>query len=169
MVVRELLDKIEFQNDTTFTSLPATAAAFVAGAAVVSDWMRRSIFWTTMRVRRRRHPRFTKRWFRASAEFQGRAPVIISSTPYGDANWFASMVRSAESGELEHARAYKATSASMNPSLTGQFLEAEERRDPDNYRGEYLAELVGSGGALLEPELVDNAIASRASWGRSLD
>ena len=49
----------------------------------------------------------------------------------------------------------------MNPGLDAEFLAAEERRDPDGFRGEYLAELVGSGGAFLDPELVDSAVVSR--------
>jgi hypothetical protein len=97
----------------------------------------------------------------ATAQFRGKAPVIVCSTPAGDANFFADLVRKADTGELEHGRAFRAPSADMNPHLDKSFLEAEERRDPDSFRGEYLAELIGSGGAFLDPDLVESCVASR--------
>jgi hypothetical protein len=97
----------------------------------------------------------------ATAQFGGLAPVIVSSTPAGDANWFAGLVQAGRSGQLEHGRAYIAASADMNPTLDADFLAGEERRDPDGFRGEYLAELIGSGGAFLDPELIDTCVASR--------
>jgi hypothetical protein len=95
------------------------------------------------------------------SQFAGRAPVIVSSTPAGDANWFAGMVSAGLAGELEHGRAHTAASADMNPTLDAGFLAAEERRDPEGFRGEYLAELVGSGGSFLDPELIENNVAGR--------
>jgi phage terminase large subunit-like protein len=62
---------------------------------------------------------------------------------------------------LEHAQTRVATSAEVNPTLDAAFLAAEERRDPDGYRGEYLAALVGSGGAFIDAELVADAVAGR--------
>jgi hypothetical protein len=97
----------------------------------------------------------------AVAQFAGRAPVIVSSTPAGDANWFASLVQAGKTGQLEHGRTYVAPSSEMNPTLDAEFLAAEERRDPDSFRGEYLAELIGSGGAFLAPEMIETCVASR--------
>lgn len=97
----------------------------------------------------------------STAQFQGRAPVIVASTPKGDANWFAAQVRAGEQGNLTRGRVYHAPSPMMNPTLTAEFLESEEKRDPENYRGEYMAELVGSGGAFIDPELIDECVAVR--------
>ncbi len=53
---------------------------------------------------------------------------------------------------------WRLDSASMNPSLDRDFLAAEERRDPDYFRREYLAEFWESASCYLPPEMVDAAV-----------
>jgi hypothetical protein len=97
----------------------------------------------------------------STAQFGADARVIVSSTPYGEEGLFAALYRQAESGELADAVALSATSAEANPMLTPEFLAAEEARDPESFRGEYLAEFVGSGGAFFDARLVEACVSER--------
>jgi len=97
----------------------------------------------------------------STAQFGDAARVIVSSTPYGTEGFFADLHARAMNGELRDAIAQHATSADMNPTLDEVFLEREEERDPENFRAEYLAEFVGSGGAFLDPERIAEAVADR--------
>ena len=86
----------------------------------------------------------------ASAQFGAEARLIAASTPNGTDGLFARLFRQAEDGELSDARAFHATSAEMNPTLDPGLLVLEERRDPDGFAAEYLAQFTGSGGAFLD-------------------
>jgi phage terminase large subunit-like protein len=76
--------------------------------------------------------------------------VIVSSTPYGTEGLFAKLYHQAASGELADATAHHATTAEVNPTIDAAFLEREERRDPDSFKGEYLADFLTSGNAYLD-------------------
>ena len=97
----------------------------------------------------------------STAQFGADARVHVSSTPYGEEGLFASLYEEAASGVLVDAVALSATSAEMNPTLTPEFLAAEEARDPESFRGEYLAEFVGSGGAFFDAKLIEACVAER--------
>jgi hypothetical protein len=90
----------------------------------------------------------------ATAQFGADARVIASSTPWGSDGLFAELFSKAESGELSDAIAHHATTAAANPSIDAAFLAAEEARDPEGFRSEYLAQFVGSGGAFFDAENV---------------
>jgi hypothetical protein len=90
----------------------------------------------------------------ATAQFGDDARVIASSTPWGADGCFAEMFAKADSGEMPGSVAHTATTAEMNPTIEPAFLEAEERRDPEGFKSEYLAQFVGSGGAFFDPENV---------------
>jgi hypothetical protein len=94
----------------------------------------------------------------ATAQFGDRARVIVSSTPWGSDGAFAELYAKAESGELPDARAHHATTAEANPEIGEDVLAAEQRRDPESFRSEYLAEFVGSGGAFLDTENISAAV-----------
>lgn len=158
LVAGKTAGKIEFTNGTRFVAFPASAnnilgwpfrflfldeAAKFFDNEVGSDHEIEHIFRAALP---------------STAQFQGLAPVIVASTPQGDTNWFAQQVRAGENGELQSGRTYHAPTASMNPTITQEFLDGEEKRDPEGFRGEFLAELVGSGGAFLDPELIDAAV-----------
>jgi phage terminase large subunit-like protein len=65
----------------------------------------------------------------------------------------------------------------MNPTVQPEFFEAEQQRDPESFRSEYLAEFVGSGGAFLDPAVIEAAVADReellpehaSGWTAGLD
>lgn len=88
----------------------------------------------------------------ATAQFGAAARIILSSTPYGTEGMFARLFRQADTGELRDARAHHASSAEVNPTITADFLDTEEARDPDAYRQEYMADFTGSGDAYLDFE-----------------
>lgn len=86
----------------------------------------------------------------ATAQFGAAARIILSSTPYGTEGMFARLFRQADTGELRDARAHHASSAEVNPTITADFLDTEEARDPDAYLQEYMADFTGSGDAYLD-------------------
>jgi hypothetical protein len=77
---------------------------------------------------------------------------------WGSSGLFAELWQRAQSGELEAAQAHRATTAEANPTIDSAFLAAEERRDPESFKSEYLAEFVGSGGAFFDPDNITAAV-----------
>jgi hypothetical protein len=110
-------------------------------------------------------PQVAERVFRAlepsTAQFGDDARTIIASTPWGTDGFFADTYQQAAAGELVDAVAARASTGEMNPTIGASFLERERARDPEGFRSEYEAEFVGSGGAYLDPERVDDAVADR--------
>ena len=98
----------------------------------------------------------------STAQFGDAARIIVASTPWGQSGLFADLYQQASSGELEDAVAQHATTAEANPTVDASFLEREERRDPEAFRSEYLAEFAGSGAAFLDPERIAEALADRS-------
>jgi hypothetical protein len=95
----------------------------------------------------------------ATAQFAELGRVIASSTPWGASGTFHDLFLQAETGELGDAVAHHATTAEANPSIDAAFLAAEERRDPESFRSEFLAEFIGSGGAFFDPANVAAAVS----------
>jgi hypothetical protein len=110
-------------------------------------------------------PQVAERVFEAlvpsTAQFGSAARIILASTPYGTEGLFATTWQQAANGELEDAVAQRATTREVNPTIEESFFQAEEARDPESFRSEYGAEFVGSGGAFLDPEVVEQAVADR--------
>lgn len=158
LVANTTMDRIDFVNGTSFVAFPASANNILGWPFRFLMLDEAAKFFDNEAGSDHEIEAVFRGALPSTAQFQGRAPVVVCSTPEGDTNWFAEQVRLGESGELESGRTYKAITADMNPTITPEFLAAEERRDPEGYRGEYLAELVGSGGAFLDPELIDGAV-----------
>lgn len=93
----------------------------------------------------------------SAAQFGAGAKLIVSSTPWGTTGFFADVFSRAESGEIEGATAIHATTEQMNPDIEAGYLAAEQARDPDAFRAEFLAEFTGSGDAFLDFSLFDLA------------
>lgn len=94
----------------------------------------------------------------STAQFGDEGRVIVSSTPFGQDGLFASLYQQAVSGELLDAVAHRASTAEANPTITAEFLAAEEARDPDAFRSEYLAEFIGGGASFLDPDTITDAV-----------
>ena len=150
-------DELTFANGTTFAAFPCTSRGgrgwpvfYLAldelahmvdaeGSNVAADTVVRAML-------------------PATAQFGDAARVLACSTPWGSDGAFAELYAKAESGELPDARAHRATTAETNPTIDPDYLAAEQRRDPDGFRAEYLAEFVGSGGAFLDADNVQAAV-----------
>ena len=91
----------------------------------------------------------------SAAQFGEGARLIVSSTPWGTDGFFADLYRRSDSGEIVGATAIHATTAQMNPTIGDAYLDAEQARDPDGFRAEYLAEFTGSGDAFLDFDLFE--------------
>lgn len=98
----------------------------------------------------------------STAQFGSGARIIMCSTPYGTSGLFADTYTRANAGELEDAQAQHATTAEVNPTIDPAFLVAEEKRDPDGFRAEYMAEFTGSGDAFLDFDRIELAGAAIA-------
>lgn len=94
----------------------------------------------------------------STAQFGDEGRVIVSSTPWGQDGLFASLYAQATNGELLDAVAHRASTAEANPTITAEFLAAEEARDPDGFRSEYLAEFIGGGASFLDPDTITGAV-----------
>lgn len=111
----------------------------------------------------------------STAQFRARARIIISSTPYGSSGLFHDVWSAADSGEMPGAAAVRLTTAEVNATIEPEFLAAEEARDPDGFRSEYLAQFTSSGDAFLDFQRIDLAGAPIAKpedarvWVAGLD
>jgi hypothetical protein len=150
-------DEIAFLNGTTFAAFPCTSRGGrgwpifcllldelahmvdIEGSNIAADTVYRALV-------------------PATAQFADDARVIASSTPWGSDGLFAELYAKADSGELGSAIAQHATTAHANPTVEAAFLAAEEARDPEGFRSEYLAQFVGSGGAFFDAENVQAAV-----------
>jgi Terminase large subunit, T4likevirus-type, N-terminal len=94
----------------------------------------------------------------STAQFGDEARIIVSSTPYGSDGLFASLYQQASGGELADGQAHHATTAEANPTIPADFFAAEEARDPESFKSEYLAQFVGGGQSFLDPERITEAV-----------
>lgn len=88
----------------------------------------------------------------STAQFGDAARVIVASTPYGTQGLFAKL--HADAASLDDMVAHHATTAEVNPTIDPKFLKRAEKRDPESYKSEYLAEFVGAGDAFLNFERI---------------
>lgn len=111
----------------------------------------------------------------STAQFGAAARVIVSSTPYGMNGLFYDTWMRAQKGEIAGAVAQHATTAQVNPTISAEFLAAEEARDPESFRAEYLAEFTSSGDSFLDFDRIDTTGAPTAGpkdargWVAGLD
>lgn len=161
LLVKSTKNELEFANGTRFAVFPASSRSVVGRAVRCFILDEAAHFFDNESGAHHEVDRIYNAMMPATAQFQGKAPVLVTSTPAGDANWFGQLVTKARKGELKGTRVFHASSQEMNPTLTEEFLQAEQERDPESYRGEYLAELIGSGGAFIDPESVDLNVAPR--------
>jgi hypothetical protein len=92
------------------------------------------------------------------ASFKEDGRILVLSTPWGRSNKFFRLFEQAASEEFEDVLGVHATTAEMNPTLEPAFFESEMAKDPEMFRGEYLAEFLSSGGAFLPWERIEAAV-----------
>jgi phage terminase large subunit-like protein len=151
-------DELRFSNGTVLAAFPCSSRG-IRGWAVMGALLDEAAHFMSETEGPQVADRVFEALVPATAQFGAEARVILASTPYGVDGLFARVYEQAESGELADAVALKATTAEMNPTVTEELLQAEQARDPDGFRAEYLAEFVGSGSAYLDPARVDAAVA----------
>ncbi len=140
-------DEIVFRNGSVFAAFPCTSRGG-RGWPVFCLLMDEAAHFVDTEGNASAEPVF-RALVPATAQFGGLARVVVSSTPWGADGFFADLYQRAASGELEDAYAHHASTGEANPAIDRGFLAAEERRDPESFRSEYLAEFVGSGGAFF--------------------
>ena len=62
-------------------------------------------------------------------------------------------------GELDQY-VWQLSTQELNPTISVEFLEAERKRSPENYKREYLAEFVDSVASWIEPEVLARCVIS---------
>ena len=95
------------------------------------------------------------------AQFGDDGRVIVASSPFGVDGFFADLFHTVEKGDLPDAVCVQASTPEMRPGFATAALELEQRRDPDGYRAEYLAEFVAAGGAFLDPLRIEQALTRK--------
>ncbi len=153
-------DAILFKNRTALSAFPCTARG-VRGWPISTLLLDEAAHF----VSDTEGPMVAERVFAslvpATAQFADAARIIVASTPYGTSGMFAELYAQVAGGELDDAVAQRFTTAEANPTISAEFLAREQTRDPEAFRSEYLAEFVGSGGAYLDPALIDDAVLPR--------
>jgi hypothetical protein len=157
-------DEIVFTNGTVLASFPATSRG-ARGWPISTILFDEAAHMLDTEGNQAAEPLW-RSLVPSTAQFGDAARIIVASTPWGASGWFADICGKAETGELEDARAWHLTSAEVNATLDPRFLSREHARDPEGFRGEYMAELIGSGGAYMEADLIADAVAERAELGR---
>ncbi len=95
----------------------------------------------------------------STAQFGDLARIMAMSTHSSEDSFFAELWDKAEEGELEGARAYTATSAEANPTLTEAFLKSERQSmGEEKFAIEYLAERRTGGGAFFDRDAVRQCV-----------
>jgi hypothetical protein len=153
-------DEIRFRNGTALTAFPCTARGGRGGAIFCACFDEFAHF-----VDSEGNSAAEAVWralVPSTAQFGDLARVVVGSTPFGSAGAFAELFARADSGELPDAVAFRASSAEVNPTLDGRFLEGELLLlGEEGFAGEYLADFVGSGGSFLDPQTIEDAVADR--------
>jgi hypothetical protein len=153
-------DEILFANGTALSAFPCTARG-VRGWPITTLLMDEAAHF----VSETEGPAVAERVFASlvpsTAQFGNHARVIVASTPYGQDGLFASLFQQAASGELEDAAAHRATTREVRPDVDEDVLASEQKRDPEGFKSEYLAEFVGGNAAYLDPAMIDDAVGRR--------
>jgi hypothetical protein len=79
------------------------------------------------------------------AQFGHLGRVVVASSPYGSAGWFADHWAKVDRGELAGWTAAQISTEQLNPQVPADFLADIERDEPDTFGSEHLA-LFESGG-----------------------
>ena len=102
----------------------------------------------------------------ATAQFGDDARVSRRSTPWGSTARSPRCTRRPSRASCPTRGRTGRRRREANPTIDPAFLAAEERRDPEGFRAEYLAEFVGSGGSV--PRRRERA-GVRRPWRASCD
>jgi hypothetical protein len=148
-------DELRFENGTALAAFPCSSRGgrgwpihcliFDEAAHFISET---EGYQTADEVWKALHP--------SVAQFGALGRVIIASTPYGSDGFFADQLALAD--ETDDAVGVRIPTDEMNPTIDADFLAKERRRDPESFRAEYLAELIGSGSSFLDPERLEAAV-----------
>lgn len=154
-------DELRFSNGTALAAFPCTARG-ARGWPVSTLLMDEAAHF----ISETEGPQVAERVFAslapATAQFGDAARILLASTPYGQDGLFATVYAQAAGDELRDAKAHRAATAEMNPTISRALLAREQARDPDGFRSEYEAEFVGGGMAYLDPDRIAEAVADRA-------
>jgi hypothetical protein len=163
LVEGETEDSITFAN-AVITAMPATARG-TRGWAVSTIVMDEAAHHVDSDGNQAAEPLYNA-LANSAQQFGKEARIIVASTPFGESGWFSEMFHRADRGDLPGAAAHRFSSIETNPLLDPEVLEQERVRDPDSYRGEILAEFIGSGNAFIDPERLRDVVSDRGELGR---
>jgi Terminase large subunit, T4likevirus-type, N-terminal len=153
-VVAVRANEIEIDNGTVIAIHPASFRA-VRGLSVAACICDEVAFWWTEEGSANPDVEVLRAVRPAMATFSSAKLVLISS-PYAKSGalWDAWRKRDEDTEVL----VWHAPTALMNPTVTKRFLQREQRRDPENYRREYLAEFTEAVGAFLSAESIARCV-----------
>jgi hypothetical protein len=147
-------DEVELTNGITISVWPCSFRS-IRGISIVCGICDEIAFWKDATTNANPASEVLKAIRPAMATFPTAKLIKISSP-------FAKQGVIWEDFQARHKRddllVWRLDSATMNPSLDHNFLAEEQRRDPEFFAREYLAEFWESASGFLPPEMVDAAI-----------
>ncbi len=147
MLVKDEVDGLAFRNGSVIVAFPCSSRALRGDAWSVCILDELAHFVDTSDG-----PASAERIYEAAspalAQFADAGWMISISTPGWQSGQFFSLVGQAESGHYPAMHYASKTSSEMNPNLSAKWLAEPERKDPDLYRREYLAQFTAAGAFL---------------------
>jgi len=147
MLVKDETDELAFSNGSAIVAFPCSSRSLRGDAwsCAVLDELAHFIDSTD-------GPASAERIYEAVSpalsQFADAGWLISISTPGWQSGQFWRLVQRGESGQYPNLHFVSKTSIEMNPRLSAKWLVEQERKDPDLYRREYLAEFVAAGAFL---------------------
>ena len=156
LIARDTDDELELTNGMVIVTLPCTARSTRGYAIAVVIFDEAAWFVDTDGS-----PLSGDELWQALVPSTAQFPdgkVLVLSTPRWSFGWFAQLCRQAASGQHPDMRHWWATTRTMNPAISEQFLESERSKDPAAFLREYEARFMSGVGAALDGEAVRRAV-----------
>jgi hypothetical protein len=156
LVVRDTGDELELSNGMVIVAMPCTARS-TRGHAIAVVVFDEAAWFVDVDGSPMSGDELWQALVPATAQFpDGR--VLILSTPRWSSGWFADMCRTAISGEFADMRHWWATTRTMNPQISDEWLDGERRKDEPSYLREYEARFDSGVGSALDGEAILAAV-----------
>ena len=148
MVVEETTDRITFGNGSVIQAYPCSARS-IRGDAWSSVILDELGHYVTSDEGPAAGDRVYEAARPALAQFAGAGWCVAISTPLWKKGRFWTLVQQATSGRYPEFHYRHLDTATMNPTISADWLENERKRDPDLYLREYAAQFIDGASAYL--------------------
>jgi hypothetical protein len=152
LIARDTDDELELTNGMVIVTMPCTARS-TRGYAIAVVIFDEAAWYVDTDGSPLSGDELWQALVPSTAQFPD-GKVLVLSTPRWASGWFAQLCRQAASGQHPDMRHWWATTRTMNPAISEDFLESERAKDPAAYLREYEARFASGVGAALDGEAV---------------